>query len=350
MPSKTSPLKGLESIPPTSNSHEIADYIELLCLVSQDGRVSKADVIDLVRERVEDLGEGKPTDLPDIEDEELIEDQGLDKPEDAGPIVANDKWEERINDWFKNLDYRVRSFAESYPFRLIKNGTVLVLRGSKLRMNQQRKLYVFLLLASNLRYFTKPDQTSIASIFEVASWHALARYLPGDAKVYMFGRHALNTGNYSGSLWGKVNRLAADIGEKVVCEKSDFKPTNTGDAGLDLVGWLPFEHTSDEMTRGFLLAFGQCACATNWPKKQYETHYDTWKNYISFTAYPFRLTFIPYCFRDATGDWFDWTKIGMTVLVDRPRLMNLIGTSPKKLKPHIARHVDDVLKNARSVV
>ncbi len=350
MPVKTSPLKSLENIPQTSNSHEIADYIELLCLVSQDGRFSKADVLDLVRERVEDLGEGKPTEVPDVEDEELVEDQGLDTAEDVGPIVANDKWDQRVNDWFKTLEFRVRVFTDRYPFNLVRNGSVLTLRGSKLRMNQQRRLYVFLLLASNLRYFTKTDQTSIASIFEVASWYALERYLPADAKVHMFGRHALNTGDYSGSLWGKVNKLAANIGEKVVCQKSDFKPTNTGDAGLDVVGWLPFDLEENEMARGFLLVFGQCACATDWPKKQYETHYDTWKNYISFTTYPLRLTFIPYCFRDANGNWFDWTKIGMTVLVDRSRIMNLIGESTKKLNPHLARHVDDVLKNAEFVI
>ena len=97
----------------------------------------------------------------------------------------------------------------------------------------------------------------------------------------MFGKHGLNdSGPYSsGTLWKKLNRMALDIREKVVCKKNDFKPSNTGDAGLDLVAWLPLEFDS-EMRRGFFVMFGQCACTRDWVKKQFETSYDTWKNYL----------------------------------------------------------------------
>lgn len=356
MAKKTSPLKELETLPPTYDSHEWADYIELLCLTSKDGRVSKADVLDFVRERKKDLNEGRPLEGPEAEEEELeaeieAEDEGKDDEdideETPEPALADDKWDIRGNDWFGHLEYRAGAFAEFYPFRVIKGGTVLVLSGSKSRLRVQRKLYVFLLLASNLRYLSQSDRTSIASIFEVTSFHALETYLPPQSRLHMFGKHSLNdSGPYStGTLWQKLNRMATDIREQVLCKKSDFKPSNTGDAGLDLIAWLPLDSDA-EMRRGFFVVFGQCACTRRWVEKQFETSYDTWSNYLSFTVYPTRLTFIPYCFRKATGAWHDYTKISKTVLVDRLRLINLLRGKHSILRPHIAHHVDDVLQNA----
>lgn len=348
MAKETSPLQALENIPPTSDTHELADYIELLCLVRADGRISKADVLAFVRQRVRDLGEGKTVEIEEIEDDSLLDDQGLEEAE-GGTIVANDKWDQRAVDWFRHLEYRVAAFGQHYPYKMLKGGTVLVLKRPKSLLTLKHKLYLFCLLASSLRLFTKADGTSIASIFELVSYYALETYLPEGTELYMFGKHALNTGHYSGSLWGKLNLLAEDISERVVCAKSDFKPTNSGDAGLDLVGWSPLEGKA-EMARGFLLAFGQCACTKAWVKKQHETHYDVWSNYMSFTAYPFTLTFIPFCFRTTTGDWYEWTKIHKTVLIDRLRLLRLLSGKQNKLKAHVNRHVDDVLKNAGPVM
>ncbi|MGH9931855.1 MAG: hypothetical protein ACREA9_21870 [Pyrinomonadaceae bacterium] len=348
MAKKTSPLQALENLPQTSDAHELADYIELLCLVTEDGRISKADVIAWVKRRVKDLSEGKPSEIEEIEDETLLEDQGL---EEAGgePPAINDKWDERGIDWFRHLEYRVGAFGEYYPFKMLKSGSVLVLKRPKSSVTLKHKLYLFFLLASNLRLFSKADVSSIASIFEFISYCALEAYLPANTELHMFGKHPLNTGRYSRSLWRKLDLLAKDIREKVVCAKADFKPTNSGDAGLDLVGWSALEDKS-AMTRGFLLAFGQCACTKAWVKKQHETHYDEWKNYMSFTSYPFRLTFIPYCFRTASGDWYEWTKIHMTVLIDRGRLLRLLTGKQNRLKTHINLHVDDVLNNAEPVM
>jgi hypothetical protein len=343
-----SPLKELEKLPPTSDAHELADYIELLCLVRADGRLSKADVLAFVRQRVGDLNEGKPADVEEIEDDSLLDDQGLEE-EEVEPSAANDKWNQKTADWFKHLEYRAGAFGEYYPYKILKRGTVLTLRRAKSSLTLKHKLYLFCLLASSLRLFTKTDGTSISSIFELVSYYALESYLPTGTELYMFGKHALNTGHYSGSLWDKLNLLAEDISEVVVCAKSDFKPSNSGDAGLDLVGWTPLEDKA-EMTRGFLLAFGQCACTRLWVKKQQETHYDQWGNYMSFTAYPFRLIFIPFCFRTAAGDWYEVTKIQKTVLIDRLRLLRLLTGKQNKLKAHITFHVDDVLKNASPVM
>lgn len=349
-------MKGLESLPASYNTYEWADYIELLCLTSKDKRVSRADVTDLVRERKRDLNEGKPLEGTEADEEEMddeireelsIEDETEDIDEaEIEPAMATDKWAEKVGDWFSDLEYRAGAFSEFYPFKVIKGGSVLTVNGATAKPNLTRRVYIFLLLASNLRYFSKTEQTQIAAAFEVLSFYALKSYLPSKSTLYMFGKHPLNIGGrYStGTLWERLNRLAKDLREDVICQKVNFKPSNSGDAGLDLVGWVPLDQPI--VRRGFFLIFGQCACTPKWVSKQYETHYDTWKNYMSFTAYPARLTFIPYCFRKTSGAWYDHTKISMAVLVDRLRLIDLLRGNQSELGKYITNHVEDALKTA----
>ena len=70
MPKKPSPLIELQTLPSTSDGHEWADYIELLCLTNKDGRISKADVLDFVRERIKDLKEGRTQEDSEAEEKE----------------------------------------------------------------------------------------------------------------------------------------------------------------------------------------------------------------------------------------------------------------------------------------
>jgi hypothetical protein len=351
----SSPIKNLEILPPTSDSYMWADYIELLCLTSTDGRISRADAVDFIRQRAEDLKEGKAVEGDeaeehDIEEEMDIEDEEGDDVTEVSPEPeeGDDKWERRADDWFNHLAYRVGAFGEFYPFQITPGGAVLKLRKQKASLTVKYKLYLFLLFASNLRYFGRKEISSIASIFEVASFYALETHLPAGANLHMFGKHPLNTGRYTGLLWNKLHDLTKDLKEEVVCLKENFKPTDTGDAGLDLVAWSPLEDTTNLMP-GFLLVFGQCACTPEWVTKQMETHYDTWSNYMSFTAYPFRFTFIPFCFRKANGNWYEKTKIRKTAVIDRLRLINLLRGKEKKLKPHIAPHIDEVVSGAVQV-
>lgn len=356
MSKKASPLKELEKLPSTYDAHEWADYIELLCLASKDGRISKADALDFIRERIRDLKEGKPIEGHEAEDEEIEAEMGIENKDEDNedidaetiePAIANDKWDVRGDRWFDHLEYRAGAFADFYPFEVTKSRTVLALKGLKASLSLEHKLYSFFLLASSLKYFSRSDITSIASIFEVVSFHALKTYLPSAAITHMFGKHSLNkAGRYSsGTLWKKINLLATDIKERIDCKKSHFKPTNTGDAGLDLVAWVPLEEPTN-LRRGFFITFGQCACTPKWVDKQYETHYDTWRNYMKFAVYPIRLTFIPYCFRESTGDWYNETEIRATILIDRLRLINLLRDKETVIQPHIISHVNDVLENA----
>jgi hypothetical protein len=332
-----------------------ADYIELLCLTSTDGRISRADAVDFIRQRAEDLKEGKPLEGDEAEEQEIademdIEDEDVDDVTEVilAPEEADDKWERRADDWFNDLAYRIGAFGEFYPFKLAAGKRALQLRKAKASLTIKHKLYLFLLFASNLRHFGRREISNISSVFEVASFYALETYLPASANLHMFGKHPLNTGRYTGLLWNKLHALTKDLKEEVICIKENFKPTDTGDAGLDLVAWLPIED-EDNLMPGFLLVFAQCACTPEWVTKQMETHYDTWSNYMSFTSYPFRFTFIPFCFRKANGSWYEKTKIRKTAVIDRLRIINLLRGKESKLKSHITTHVNNVLGNAVQV-
>ena len=211
-------------------------------------------------------------------------------------------------------------------------------------MTKKRKLYLFFLIASNLSHLKKADVAHVTSTFELASYHALDNYLPIEKKLYMFGKHSLNNGRYTGRLWDKLNKMAKDIGEEVRCKKSNFKPRDTGDAGLDLISWIPLEQDTN-ISKGFLLIFGQCACGEDWVTKQNDTIYEEWIKVISLTTPPARFTFIPYCYRQSTGDWYNDLKI-WTILIDRVRIIRLLRGKQSKLETHIVPYIHNFIDNA----
>ncbi len=71
---------------------------------------------------------------------------------------------------------------------------------------------------------------------------------------------------------------------------------------------------------------GQCACsADDWENKQFESHYLTWRNRINFMHRPANFVFVPICFRDSNGNWFDKDKIHDSILIDRLRICALLS-------------------------
>ena len=360
MATVSSPLNKLNKVPPKSKAPYIwADFIELLCLANPDRQVSQADVIDRVRGAIDDNVQGiieninpaqalEDPNLTDLlagtkESGYLLEERGIDEEETESPAERDDKWEQWAGERFSQLEYRTGAFTDFYPFSLSEDKRVLT-RHENLTL--KHKIYVFFLLASNLHYFNKKDGTTLTSVFEVASYHALENCLPQNSQRFMFGKHPLNTGPYSGKLWNKLGKLAEDIKEVVRCKKENFSPLDSGDAGLDLVAWVPWA----DSTSGNLLVFAQCGCGADWPPKQAETSMEVWDNYMSFTAYPSRMTFIPHCFRAANGEWHNPDEIHKTVVVDRPRLTFLLREKEMVLRDYIEELVDSALNYTEPVI
>ncbi len=291
----------VESVPKHNQfeEHKWADYVELLCLCSIDGEISRSDITDRIRLHTEDLKEGSD-DLQN-EDGEL-------------PASINDKWTERVNNWFRHIHYRIGSFAEVYPFELSDSNKSLK---RKQNLSDSQKLYVYLLLSANLGFISKHH--ALTQSFEVVSFEVLKRSLPASAEVYVFGTSPLLPRRYEGNLWARINKLAGDLKEKVVAREVDFATTDVGDGGLDLVAWIP---SGDDLSSR-LIVFGQCACTDEWVTKQTSSSPEVWRGKIHFSATPYNMVCIPHCLRNADGTWHTGSNI-RCIMIDRHRIVHFI--------------------------
>ena len=116
---------------------------------------------------------------------------------------------------------------------------------------------------------------------------------------------------------------------------------NTGDNGLDLVGWYSFKDNAP----GTMMTFAQCACGDDWEDKQIESHSFRWRNYIHFYNQPSNIIFFPRQYRKPDGSWLKTTTINDTVLIDRKRLLELFEkTQNSHFMPQYESIIDQVLK------
>ena len=304
--------------PPTPkySTHLQADFVELRCLVHPDRSIGKSEVHDLFAEDADINRENPYYELPN----------------DAA--MKTDKQLEYIDDWFQYLEYRAEAFDSAYPFQLRSNSNLLEVKRD---LNDHNRLYVYLLMASSLRYYGKPEEKIITSSFESISAEALKQYIGDKAEIHVFG--ANSSSRYTGDIDSKIEELAKDICEVARISKNNKRKKRSGDAGLDIVGWIPMDDTNP----GRLLIFGQCACGKKWEDKQSSSSYQRWSRLIDLSLEPVNTIFTPYCFRDASGNWFEPQDIHMSLMIDRLRIMKLLSTvkSPLSELPSEIRHLID---------
>ncbi len=290
------------------NHNHWTDYIELLCLTNPDHIITKSEVLDKIREIVDDVNEEEPFD-ENLDKEKLYEDDELSRSE------INDKWDIRVDDWFKLLASRENFFNEFYPFKLDDSGSML----KKINPNSlKRTLYLILLFSSNLEYI-KNEKNDLTASFEVLSRIALKKILPLSANTFLFGKHKLNSGRYKGKLWVKVKDLAFDLGElELLVKEDDFAQNDTGDGGLDIVGWITLENNFNKNIPVF---FGQCACGIDWHQKIDQSSFQTWSSIINLSTFTNNIIFIPFSYRKINGNWQKDYILKKTIIIDRFRIL-----------------------------
>lgn len=288
--------------PEFHHQHVWADYIELMALTNLDNAFSKADFLDLWAEQ-EDIDRSQEDD-PETEEDKSTED--LRKQQDA-------------DNWFRVLKFRERKFGKYYPFRVCNGGNVLRASGS---YSHKQKAYLFLLLCSSLSYIASRSQSNtLAASFERLSAEALKSCMPPDAIVCVFGTNKAETRFFSGNLFSRISQLAEHVNGRLLVDESEFSPRDSGDNGLDVVGWVPL----DDKCPGLPVAFGQCACTPEWTVKQHSSSQQAWSNTIQLVAPLVNFAFIPYCFRTSGDGWFSSHHVQGSVLVDRPRFLFLLA-------------------------
>ncbi len=319
-----------------------ADYIELLCLANLDGVVSIQDVIDRLSERERDLEEGDQTEIQELKSFEGEDADG----QATRRAEIPDRWKTSVEDWFKVLEVRASTYGDAYPFIVGEKEIVM-----KDDLKNLRKIYVYLLLCSNLRLLDKASRNVLANCFELMSSDVLKSILP-NANVYLFGSNPYNKeGRYSSdlSLWDRTNKLADDLREQINprIDKRKYPQTNRGDAGLDIVAWIP----SGDSLPSMPVFFCQCACTTEWISKQGDSSYNSWANRINFTNRPNNIVFIPFCYRGVDGHWFDIADIRMSFLIDRKRILHLLGAAYDKFdEMPVAEIVQKIVDTKEDVV
>lgn len=292
----------------------MADYIEMLCLCAQDNEITLDDIIEKVFHSAETEAE-----------REAIEQEGASLEDEGMEAAYTDRQRALASDWFRHLAYRSAAFSDFYPFEIGVNSIALKVNACTSRKMQ---LYLFLLLCSSLRLFSRSDQYYLTSSFETISSAAFQQYLPTFV-VHCFGKSGVARTNYPNKLSDAIQVLCRNLSGKLACSPSDFGDKNTGDGGLDIVAWREFEDRLD----GKLICFAQCACSTDeWEDKLYDIHPDKWDRKIELQNKPSPFIFIPLFYRKADGEWENLLNIGRGVIVDRLRICKLLAAHLPELK------------------
>ena len=298
-------LEKLRSLPECNNDdfYRFADYIEIKCLANIDGTYSQKEFLDDAIGRAEDLGEG------DFEENQ--------KTKKLPNAKKNDRWALIATDSFRVIESRIKLFGEFYPFYLTDNKKSLGLKDNL----EKEKIYVFLLLCSDLKYTLK-FKKELTSSFEKASLDVMINLFPkGEFKL--FGSSNTEDGEdtewKSDKLWDKLEWLSGFLNEELRIKKEKISVYDKGDRGIDLIGKIP---VGDNLTH-FTIFFAQCACSPNdWVIKQDSMKFDAWYEIINLSTDPNYMMFIPQSYRDSQDNWHDRTKIRRTNLFDRWRIIH----------------------------
>ena len=317
--SKAKAVTTLEALPRSGARHTLADYVELLCLFNIDREMTKDVLVDRFKER-SDTGEA------------VLEDQ---YPAD---LPLDEALEAKAEDIFRHLKYREGTLGKKYPFTVDMTRRRIVVRQTA----GACRLYLFMLLASNLRYFTELTHR-LTSDFEALGKIALSLMLPAIAQIYFFHGAGRQRSRYKGKLFQKLTLLSSDIFERVTVEQDDFSERDVGDAGLDLVGWVPVGDTSP----GLLLCFAQCACTDKWVQKQRDPQ--GLRQIMTLKAMPVTFTFVPFCFRRPTGGWYTEHDVD-SILIDRIRILGLVADGRRYRMLESLGKLDELLKRKEPLI
>ncbi|MCV6590968.1 MAG: hypothetical protein OIF57_18395 [Marinobacterium sp.] len=295
----------LDSTPSESKykSHYYCDYVELVSLCEPDDIVSVSDIYDRFYE------DGKVS--------HGVSSLGDSNSDDGDACEPDERWVIRITEWFDILAVRMSVYGESYPFEV--SGTSIRLKDN---LSSQARLYLALLISSSLKYVDS-NRNLFTSAFEEISSLTLRSYLPPSGRAYVFGKSSASDSRYEGSLKEKMSALAKDLGVKVVANDEDFQYYDTGDGGVDIVAWVPFDQ--DVNKDCIQLLFAQCAAGKNWDSKQNSVV--KLKNYLNLPDGAQNVLFVPYDLRGANRQYTERTEITASVVFDRYRILSLLDAN-----------------------
>ena len=221
------------------------------------------------------------------------------------------------------LEWRDGQYGDLRPF--VFDTATRTIRRLSPPLTACQRLYVFLLLVSNLEHATPPQRSRLTDAFERLCAPALAEFLghPG-AKVHVFGTTApVGTRYHEEELYEKAVKLAEDLRAELDAAAAAELVDDPGDNGLDIVAWLPFP--AGDVEDRWLYFFGQCAAGHDWQAKQAEADTEAWAELIPrVTSAIVRVFFLGRCLRDPGGCWARVKGLRPNLLFDRSRILRLL--------------------------
>lgn len=220
-------------------------------------------------------------------------------------------------DLFSIFESRMRMYGATYPFDVHYDDQRIRLKSN---LTESNKLYIFFVLCSRNEKVNYQGNL-LESDFEHISTLALKKYLPCNAVVFHFGKSSYQEDRYSGKLIDKLEKLAKDIKCETAYDPSDFSEFDTGDGGLDVVGWLPFPDDNDNFMH-IPVFLGQCAIGKDWKSKHHDV--EKMKSNIHFPPGTASMMYVSHDLRKDTGR-FKKTASRAHILFDRFRLISLVN-------------------------
>lgn len=209
-----------------SNALKLADWLEILALLSADGNSSRGDL------------EGA------LNLSSVLERGG------------RDAVERKCLETFAELESRAFDAATAYPFE-IDGPTV-----NRKPETNEYAAYLFCLCLSYFKWDTKRNKEIDVNpwlLFEELSAIAASQFINGE--VMSFGTSRKGTKKATRSFRDTVDTLCRNLGEGIGFRAQDT--LDTKDDNVDLVAWRNF---NDKKTSKLIL-FGQCAAGDGWLKK-----------------------------------------------------------------------------------
>jgi hypothetical protein len=290
IPSRQSPFK-------ISN---VVDLLELWCVSSIDKEISTSQLINFFDD-----------DLAIIEDDKELE---VDMDTD---ISGRMKKEEFFNFVHIRLKYRRDTWGRKWPFAInVSRNNITI----KYLPNEFTVNYLAVLFCSNLHLVKESTRPLLTTAFELVSFQHLAS-IHSNESGWITKAMGANTKNIHTYLGSTPKQKMEALGQDLCCSLNpNYRPTTSGDGGIDLVSFLKF---GDSRASG--IVFGQCACTNDKRKildKISETSPDSIRDKIIVDTTPLNYLYSPLDLKtEIRPSGFDLDGLRGAIVIDRTRIL-----------------------------